>query len=198
MGQSSAIFLCAHLLLLLFFSPSTYASASNEAALLAKRLISDLNLFPDDAVNFVPVANSSLQPRKIVEKRLRFPNLVASDSEPSVYDLGHHAGYYPIEHSHAARMFYFFFESRNRKEDPIVIWLTGGPGCSSELALFYENGPFKIADDLSLVWNEYGWDKCLNLLHIQIYPHHLSFLTHHRSITLLLEKFQTIVSLHLL
>lgn len=57
------------------------------------------------------------------------------------------------------RMFYFFFESRNRKEDPVVIWLTGGPGCSSELAFFYENGPFKIPDNLSLVWNDYGWDK---------------------------------------
>ncbi|QCE05433.1 serine carboxypeptidase-like [Vigna unguiculata] len=166
MGHSSIISLCTLVLLLLFFSPSTHASASDEAALLAKRLISDLNLFPDDAVNVVPVANSSLQPRKIVEKRLRFPNLVASDSEPSVEDLGHHAGYYPIEHSHAARMFYFFFESRNRKEDPVVIWLTGGPGCSSELALFYENGPFKVADDLSLVWNEYGWDKASNLLYV--------------------------------
>jgi len=103
MGHSSIISLCTLVLLLLFFSPSTHASASDEAALLAKRLISDLNLFPDDAVNVVPVANSSLQPRKIVEKRLRFPNLVASDSEPSVEDLGHHAGYYPIEHSHAAR-----------------------------------------------------------------------------------------------
>jgi serine carboxypeptidase-like clade IV len=40
-----------------------------------------------------------------------------------------------------------------------VIWLTGGPGCSSELALFYENGPFNIADNLSLVWNDFGWDK---------------------------------------
>jgi len=60
-------------------------------------------------------------------------------------------------------MFYFFFESRNRKEDPVVIWLTGGPGCSSELALFYENGPFKVADDLSLVWNEYGWDKVFDI-----------------------------------
>lgn len=57
------------------------------------------------------------------------------------------------------RLFYFFFESRNRKSDPVVIWLTGGPGCSSELAMFYENGPFKITKNLSLVWNEYGWDK---------------------------------------
>ena len=57
------------------------------------------------------------------------------------------------------RMFYLFFESRNSKDDPVVIWLTGGPGCSSELAMFYENGPFKISNNLSLSWNEYGWDK---------------------------------------
>lgn len=61
------------------------------------------------------------------------------------------------------RMFYLFFESRNSKKDPFVIWLTGGPGCSSELAVFYENGPFSIADNMSLVWNEYGWDKVLSL-----------------------------------
>ena len=59
------------------------------------------------------------------------------------------------------RMFYLFFESRNSKKDPVVIWLTGGPGCSSELAVFYENGPFQIANNLSLVWNDYGWDKVL-------------------------------------
>jgi serine carboxypeptidase-like clade 4 len=57
-------------------------------------------------------------------------------------------------------MFYFFFESRgNKTDDPVVLWMTGGPGCASELALFYENGPFKINDDMSLAWNDYGWDK---------------------------------------
>ncbi|KAL1323580.1 hypothetical protein AAHE18_13G026500 [Arachis hypogaea] len=64
-------------------------------------------------------------------------------------------------------MFYFFFESRNNKDDPVVIWLTGGPGCSSELALFYENGPFTITRNyLSLLWNDYGWDKASNILFV--------------------------------
>jgi serine carboxypeptidase-like clade 4 len=45
------------------------------------------------------------------------------------------------------------------KEDPLVLWMTGGPGCASELALFYENGPFKITNNLTLEWNNYGWDK---------------------------------------
>ncbi|KAE8770831.1 Serine carboxypeptidase-like protein [Hordeum vulgare] len=59
------------------------------------------------------------------------------------------------QRSFSCRLFYFF-ESRRHKEDPVLIWLTGGRGCSSELALFYENGPFHIADDMSLLWNEFG------------------------------------------
>ncbi|XVE68795.1 hypothetical protein DITRI_Ditri09bG0099000 [Diplodiscus trichospermus] len=102
---------------------------------------------------------------KLVEKRFKFPNLALPDGI-SVEDLGHHAGYYKLANSHDARMFYFFFESRNSKKDPVVIWLTGGPGCGSELALFYENGPFTIADNMSLVWNEYGWDQASNILYV--------------------------------
>ncbi|XP_038705560.1 serine carboxypeptidase-like 48 isoform X2 [Tripterygium wilfordii] len=63
-------------------------------------------------------------------------------------------------------MFYFFFESRTNKNDPVVIWLAGGPGCGGEIALFYENGPFHFAKNLSLVWNKYGWDKVSNLLYV--------------------------------
>ncbi|KAI3767941.1 hypothetical protein L2E82_18370 [Cichorium intybus] len=37
---------------------------------------------------------------------------------------------------------------------------------SSELALFYENGPFKITNNMSLVWNDYSWDKISNILFV--------------------------------
>ena len=61
--------------------------------------------------------------------------------------------------------FYWFFESRNDpSSDPLVVWLTGGPGCSSELALFGENGPFLIIDSAELVYNKYGWNSFANLL----------------------------------
>lgn len=134
----------------------------------AEKLIRDLNLFPKEPINVVdhdPLA-SSASASEIVEKPLRFPNLLFAGSNDSIQELGHHAGYYKIKHSRAARLFYFFFESRNSKDDPVVIWLTGGPGCSSELAVFYENGPFSISHDLSLVLNEYGWDKVSNLLYV--------------------------------
>ncbi|XP_031102353.1 serine carboxypeptidase-like [Ipomoea triloba] len=133
----------------------------------AERMIRELNLFPKESVNIVPRGSLSTAERgpKLVEKLFKFPNL--ADCNASVEDLGHHAGYFKIQNSYAARMFYFFFESRRgKKDDPVVIWLTGGPGCSSELALFYENGPFQIANNLSLVWNKYGWDKVSNLLYV--------------------------------
>jgi hypothetical protein len=52
------------------------------------------------------------------------------------------------------RVVYFFFESRGKKDDPFMIWLTELPGCSSELAVFYENMPFTIAN-MSLAWNKF-------------------------------------------
>ncbi|XP_022850618.1 serine carboxypeptidase-like 48 [Olea europaea var. sylvestris] len=64
-------------------------------------------------------------------------------------------------------MFYFFFQSRNNPStDPVVVYITGGPGCSTSLALFYENGPFQITDNLSLVWNDFGWDKVSNIIYV--------------------------------
>ena len=64
-------------------------------------------------------------------------------------------------------LFYWLFPSQESpSNNPFVVWLTGGPGCSSELAIFYENGPFKINDDLSLKLNPYSWNKHANMLYV--------------------------------
>ncbi|OMO82857.1 Peptidase S10, serine carboxypeptidase [Corchorus capsularis] len=137
---------------------------SRLAKLNAEKLIRALNLFPEDDVNGGLNDFASVETPKLVEKQFRFP--VLDSAGPSVQEFGHHAGYFKLPHTKSARMFYFFFESRNSKNDPVVIWLTGGPGCSSELALFYENGPFHLSKNLSLVWNDYGWDKASNILFV--------------------------------
>ncbi|KAH6814015.1 SERINE CARBOXYPEPTIDASE-LIKE 49 [Perilla frutescens var. frutescens] len=137
----------------------------------AEKFIRELNLFPKLDVNIVEdgdPATTADAPR-IVEKRFRFPirGRVANSTKVTVQDLGHHAGYYRLSHTKGARMFYFLFKSRKKNASaPVVIWLTGGPGCSSSLALFYENGPFHLAKDSSLVWNDFGWDQASNLIYI--------------------------------
>ncbi|XP_058199947.1 serine carboxypeptidase-like isoform X1 [Rhododendron vialii] len=138
----------------------------------AQKLIKSFNLSPKHDINNGGVGHvmdeSSAGGLMMVEKPLRLPVLGEPAGNNSIQDLGHHAGYYRLPNTVDARMFYFFFESRqnNNTDDPVVIWLTGGPGCGSELALFYENGPFHIANNLSLLWNEFGWDQASNLIYV--------------------------------
>ncbi|KAK7404786.1 hypothetical protein VNO78_05745 [Psophocarpus tetragonolobus] len=154
---------CLSLVLFLFlslcFSSSNAISGLNPPQSQTEKLIRSLNLFPKEVVNIIKGDLDPFVPGKIVEKNLSF-------LAHSIQHLAHHAGYYSLPHSKAARMFYFFFESRKSKDDPVVIWLTGGPGCGSELALFYENGPFHITNNLSLTWNDYGWDQASNILFV--------------------------------
>lgn len=76
-------------------------------------------------------------------------------------------GFIPVT-SMKDELFYWFFPSqRDPANDPLVVWLTGGPGCSSELAIFMENGPFKIdPKNLKLSLNEYSWNKGANLIYV--------------------------------
>jgi serine carboxypeptidase-like clade 4 len=113
-SSSSTSILLIFNLLFLFFSISTSSTATAadlRLELEAKKLVRDLNLFPDVKLNIAAAdaanSSSSLDPHgKIVEKRLKFPNLVNDDGDDvSVEDFGHYAGYYPIQHSHAARCF---------------------------------------------------------------------------------------------
>ena len=58
-----------------------------------------------------------------------------------------------------ARRFFFYFEAREEPETaPVVLWMTGGPGCSSELAVFFEMGPWEINKDMTVSETKYGWD----------------------------------------
>ena len=75
-------------------------------------------------------------------------------------------GYVPINNN-GDDMFYWFFPSRgNPQTDPIVVWYTGGPGCSSSLALLVENGPFMLDANGNPVINPNSWNSNANLLFV--------------------------------
>eukprot|EP00541_Cyclophora_tenuis_P000507 CAMPEP_0116568926 /NCGR_PEP_ID=MMETSP0397-20121206/15973_1 /TAXON_ID=216820 /ORGANISM="Cyclophora tenuis, Strain ECT3854" /LENGTH=532 /DNA_ID=CAMNT_0004096361 /DNA_START=33 /DNA_END=1631 /DNA_ORIENTATION=- len=68
-------------------------------------------------------------------------------------------------------LFYWMFEKRSSDVDvsdasiPFVVWLTGGPGCSSSLALLTENGPCKVnKDGKTTSLNPYSWTEAGHVL----------------------------------
>ncbi|KAJ4403432.1 hypothetical protein N0V82_010651 [Gnomoniopsis sp. IMI 355080] len=67
-------------------------------------------------------------------------------------------------------MFFWFFEARNNPSTaPLALWLNGGPGCSSMIGLFQENGPCNFpvngsADEPTL--NPYSWNNYANMLYV--------------------------------
>ena len=80
---------------------------------------------------------------------------------------GKHSLGSPTAFEHVAD-FYWFFESRSAPAtDPVLLWMTGGPGCSSEVALFGENGPCTVnADGTDTATNPHSWNSNANLLYI--------------------------------
>ncbi|XP_039591794.1 lysosomal protective protein [Polypterus senegalus] len=64
---------------------------------------------------------------------------------------------------------YWFVESQtNPSSSPVVLWLNGGPGCSSLDGLLTEHGPFLVQPDgASLKYNPYAWNMIANVLYLE-------------------------------
>jgi cathepsin A (carboxypeptidase C) len=72
--------------------------------------------------------------------------------------------------------FYWMFESRAAPaSDPLVMWLNGGPGCSSQLGLLTENGPCTVSEDgLSTINNPNSWNTNANVMWVD-QPAHVGY-----------------------
>ncbi|KAN0064295.1 hypothetical protein ACQY0O_002481 [Thecaphora frezii] len=74
-------------------------------------------------------------------------------------------------------LFFYFFESRSDPEnDPVLLWVNGGPGCSSALGLFSEHGPCRVPERGGRVsdgppingttWHAQSWNNRANIIYL--------------------------------
>ncbi|KAK4752165.1 hypothetical protein SAY87_020963 [Trapa incisa] len=79
-------------------------------------------------------------------------------------------GYVSVDDS---ELFYCFIESEgNPREDPFMLWFSGGPGCSALNGLIFENGPLEFNITAyeggvpSLKYYPYSWTKSASILFV--------------------------------
>ncbi|KAI9911124.1 hypothetical protein PsorP6_008768 [Peronosclerospora sorghi] len=68
-----------------------------------------------------------------------------------------HAGRIALHDNDNNLIFYWHFQSsQDVEKTPLVIWLNGGPGCSSMQGVFLGNSPFKLLNELKVGKNEHN------------------------------------------
>lgn len=94
--------------------------------------------------------------------------LLSLPGQPRV-SFQQYAGYVPVDENQDRALFYYFVEAEiGPASKPLVLWLNGGPGCSSVgTGAFSEHGPFRPSGGGSLVRNDYSWNKEANMLYLE-------------------------------
>ncbi|KAL4577124.1 hypothetical protein LXL04_013227 [Taraxacum kok-saghyz] len=84
-------------------------------------------------------------------------------------------GYVGVDVNEDIQLFYYFIQSEsNPKEDPVLLWLTGGPGCSSISGLVYQIGPLGFEEVPyngslpTLIPKAYSWTKMASIIFLDI------------------------------
>ncbi|CAN0825448.1 Serine carboxypeptidase-like 28 [Linum grandiflorum] len=95
--------------------------------------------------------------------------IVRLPGQPPNVSFSQYSGYITVDPQAGRALFYWLVEApvaARPKLRPLVLWLNGGPGCSSiAYGASEEVGPFRVRPDgRSLKLNPYAWNKVANLL----------------------------------
>ena len=78
------------------------------------------------------------------------------------------SGYLATGTSRNTSLFYWFHEAvEDAQAKPLVLWLNGGPGCSSLGGMFTELGPLVVDANGNVSFNPYSFNKIANVLFLE-------------------------------
>jgi hypothetical protein len=104
--------------------------------------------------------------------------IVALPGQPPRVNFDQYSGYITVSEEHGRALFYYFVEAPyEASSKPLVLWLNGGPWCSSLGAgAFQELGPFRVnADGKTLSRNRHAWNSCTTLKDRSILLYNLTY-----------------------
>ncbi|XP_010546241.1 PREDICTED: serine carboxypeptidase-like 34 isoform X2 [Tarenaya hassleriana] len=132
-------------------------------SLMVGTLVSPRKLCTDDEEEGSSCLNSGVLSRQRADIVRGLPG------QPPV-KFRHYSGYVTVNETRGRALFYWFFEAtRHPSRKPLLLWLNGGPGCSSiGYGASEELGPFfPQKDQPNLKFNRYSWNKAANLLFLE-------------------------------
>ncbi|KAK7310504.1 hypothetical protein RJT34_08058 [Clitoria ternatea] len=94
----------------------------------------------------------------------------ALPGQPQGVDFDQYGGYVTVDAKAGRALFYYFVQSpHNSSTNPLVLWLNGGPGCSSlGYGAMQELGPFRVnSDGRTLYKNQYAWNNVANVIFLE-------------------------------
>ena len=95
--------------------------------------------------------------------------ILSLPGQPSNLSFDQYAGYITVNATNGRKLFYWLVEATvDADTKPLILWQTGGPGCSSLLALLTENGPFYPSPDGNTLYSSpYSWNMLANVLYVE-------------------------------
>ncbi|XP_060528882.1 venom serine carboxypeptidase-like [Cylas formicarius] len=91
----------------------------------------------------------------------------AAVSHASFQNVTSYAGYFTVDETFNSNLFFWFFPSKkNVTNDPVILYLQGGPGLPSIRSLFEENGPFTVDENLNISLRKFTWNRNHSVLYI--------------------------------
>ncbi|XP_022760726.1 serine carboxypeptidase-like 26 [Durio zibethinus] len=118
-------------------------------------------------LGFLIPSINALGPYLTAQESDRVINLPDQPPSPSI---SHFSGYITVNQEHGRALFYWFFEALSQpSKKPLLLWLNGGPGCSSiAYGAASELGPLRVGKNGDgLHFNTYAWNKVANLLFVE-------------------------------
>jgi len=88
----------------------------------------------------------------------------------------HYSGYMPVGDKTKFLHYWFIESEKNPATDPVILWLNGGPGSSSLIGLFTENGQLATNDDSltqnisgtpQAFYNPYSWQQAASTIYLE-------------------------------
>ncbi|KAK8592840.1 hypothetical protein V6N12_044933 [Hibiscus sabdariffa] len=111
----------------------------------------------------IPCINASSSSQES-DRVINLPN------QPQTPSISQFAGYITVNQEHGRALFYWFFEAQSQpSQKPLLLWLNGGPGCSSiGYGEASELGPLRVGKNgVDLQFNQFAWNREANLLFVE-------------------------------